>query len=149
PVAQIAPIDFGIQVKNEGINDITGVTLNADINSGAFSFNSPAITSVAGGTDTLFTAQFTPPATVGVAYNTVLSISSDSTDEIPANNVSFTINPFEVSQYTYARDDFGTVGDGGGSGPTTDEYEAGNYFDVFANQTLYAIDVVIGNNAAN
>ena len=149
PVAQIAPIDFGLQVKNEGINDITGVTLNANINSGAFTFASPSMTSLSGDIDTLFTAPFTPPATVGVPYTAVLSLSSDSLDEIPANNPTFTLNPFEVSQYIYARDDFGTPGNGGGAGPTVDEFEAGNYFDIFTNQTLYAIDVVVGTVTSN
>lgn len=150
PVAQIAPIDFGIQVLNEGINDVTGVVLNADINSGTFSFVSPSMTSLSGEIDTLFTAPFTPSATVGVPYTAVLSLSSDSLDEIPANNPSFTLNPFEVSQYTYARDDFGTtIGNGGGAGPSTNEFEAGNLFDIYANQTLYAIDVVVGTTTSN
>ena len=149
PVAQIAPIDFGLQVKNEGINDITGVVLTANINSGALTFASTSSTSLSLTTDTIFTAPFTPPATVGVPYTAVLSLSSDSIDEIPGNNPTFTLNPFEVSQYVYARDDFGTPGNGGGSGPTIDEFEAGNLFDIFANQTLYAIDVVVGTNSSN
>ena len=149
PTTQITPIDFGIQVKNEGTNDVTNVVLNADVNSGAFTFASNSITSVSGNIDTLFTTQFTPPATTGVPYTAVLSVSSDSTDEIVANNPNFTLNPFEVTDYIYARDDFGTPSSGGGTGPTVDEYEAGNFFDIFTNQTLHAIDVVIGTDVEN
>lgn len=149
PTTQIAPIDFGVRLSNEGLNDITGVTLNVNINSGAFTFNSIPFTSMAGSVDSVF-ATFTPPATVGIPYTAVLSLSSDSIDEIPANNPNFTLSPFQVSAFTYARDDFAAApGNGGGPNSATSiEFEAGNLFDIFTNQTLYGIDIVVGPGTA-
>lgn len=148
PVTQIQPIDFGLEVKNEGTANQTGVVVTADINSGAFTFTSTPKTVNVGAIDTILTAtQFTPPATTGVPYTVTLSVSSDSVDAVPSNNTPFVMPSFEVSQDIYARDDFGTTFNT--DGDVTDAYEAGNYFDIFANDSLYSLDIGIADESDN
>ena len=148
PVDQIQPIDFVMKAKNEGGVNQTLTQLTADINSGAFTFTSATTTLLVGATDSLFTtASWTPPATVGVPYSIDLTVASDSTDDVPADN-SFTFPNIEVSQYVYAMDDYSaTPGNGGGFSGTDEEFEAGNFYDVVANATATSVDVQIGANA--
>ena len=152
PVAQNQPIIFSQEVTNIGAATQTGTVSTASINSGAVYAgvsNSVNLASLA--SDSLSPPAFTPATTIGVAHNLELIVSSDSTDVSPTNNVN-SFPPFEISQYIYALDDFGTPGNGGGPRPapsTSIEYEAGNFFDIVANQDVYSIDVVIGTNPAN
>ncbi|MFL3664244.1 MAG: T9SS type A sorting domain-containing protein [Flavobacteriales bacterium] len=152
PVAQNQPIIFSQEVTNIGAATQTGTVSTASINSGAVYAgvsNSVNLASLA--SDSLSPPAFTPATTIGVAHNLELIVSSDSTDVSPTNNVN-SFPPFEISQYIYALDDFGTPGNGGGPRPapsTSVEYEAGNFFDIVANQDVYSIDVVIGTNPAN
>lgn len=161
PANQINPIDFAMEATNVGAADQTNTSLAVDINSGVFTGTSALATVNAmtfGGTialasDSFFsTTQFTPPATTGIPYNVTLTISSaDSIDNTPTNNMA-TFPPFEITTYTYALDDNGaTPGNGGGydaavadGGTGIEEFEAGNFFDIFANDNISAIDVFIG-----
>ncbi|MFL3664243.1 MAG: T9SS type A sorting domain-containing protein [Flavobacteriales bacterium] len=153
PVAQNQPIIFSQEVTNVGAATQTNTIVTASINSGAVyagtstPINLPTLTS-----DSLSPPAFTPATTVGVAHNLELIVSSDFTDFTPGDNVEV-FPPFEISQYIYALDDFSaTPGNGGGPRPapsTSVEYEAGNFFDIVANQDVYSIDVVIGTNPAN
>ena len=153
PVNQVQPIDFSIFATNVGAVDQTNCILTADVNSGTeFIGTSNPITIVSGATDSLgCTTQYTPATAVGVANNITLTVSSDSTDFTPANNVT-TFPPFELSQYLYAADDFGTAGNGGGFNtgvtPPTEEFEAGNFYDIVANDVATGVEIVIGNNTA-
>ena len=151
PVSQIQPIDFSAFATNVGAADQLNSILTADINGGTFTGTSAPMTIVSGATDSLFTTtSFTPPTSVGIPYNVTLTVSSDSVETTPSNNAE-TFPPFEVSQYTYAIDDHSaTPGNGGGFNtnvtPPTEEFEAGNYYDVIANDNGYAIQVVVGSN---
>ena len=146
PVSQIAPIDFAMKATNDGSVAQPNTVLTADINGGAWTGTSSPVTLAIGATDSLFTTPYTPPVTLGVPYVATLTIASDSVDATPTNN-TFEFPPFEVSQYVYAQDDYSaTPGSGGGSttNPTfADEFEAGCYYDIYANATAYGIDVVI------
>jgi len=148
PVAQISPFDFAMKATNVGSKNQPNSILTADVNGGVFTGTSAATTIIAGTTDSLFTTtQYTPATTVGIPYTVTLTIASDSTDITPANN-TFVFPPFQVSQYIYALDDFGTPGAGGGTDasttPASEEFEAGNFFDIYTTTPVYAIDVVIG-----
>ena len=145
PLTQVAPIDFEVAVFNGGVNTQTNVVLNADVNSGAFTGSSDAAQIEALDTALLaLNMQFTPDATG--TYDIVQTISADSTDDVPGNNEIDDIS-FSVGDYIYARDN------GSPGGSTTngaDGFESGNLFDVWADQTLKAIDVRIpgGTNGA-
>ncbi|MDT8411523.1 MAG: T9SS type A sorting domain-containing protein [Vicingaceae bacterium] len=153
PVAQNQPIIFSQEVTNIGAATQTATKVTASINSGAvYAGVSPTVNLAPLASDSLSPPAFTPATTVGVAHNLELIVSSDSTDVSPANNIN-AFPPFEISQYIYALDDFGTTpGNGGGPRPAPSnsvEYEAGNFFDIVANDNVHSIDVVVGTNPAN
>jgi hypothetical protein len=153
PVSQNQPIVFSQEVTNIGAATQTGTVSTASINSGAvYAGVSSSVNLASLASDSLSPPAFTPATTVGVAHNLELIVSSDSTDVSPANNIN-AFPPFEISQYIYALDDFGTTpGNGGGPRPapsTSVEYEAGNFFDIVANDNVHKIDVVIGTNPVN
>jgi hypothetical protein len=152
PATQVAPVDFSVQSTNVGATD-QNATLTADINGGLFTATSavtpiPALVfggTVAGSTDSLFTTtSFTPPTTFGVPYTVSLTVNTDSTDVSPSDN-TFTFNPFEVTSGEYAQDDNVAAITGGGGTNTThgDEFEAGNYYDMYTNTNALSIDVWI------
>lgn len=145
PLTQVAPIDFEVAAFNGGVNSQTNVVLNVNVNEGAFVGSSdPAqINSLDTAILTLST-QFTPDANGD--YDIVQTISADSTDDVPGNNEIDDVS-FSVVDFIYARDN------GSPGGSTTngaDGFESGNLFDVWADQTLKAIDIRIpgGTNGA-
>ena len=149
PQTQVAPIDFSSTVLNNGINTQTNVQLTTDV-TGAAAFNETSALGVslaAGATDSLdLSTQFTPSA-IGT-YNFTWSVSSDQVDDVPLNNV-LTGESFEVTNYIYARDRGVYEGQGGGEDGGDYAFEAGNYFQIFADQQAFAIDVVIGAGTPN
>ena len=145
PLTQVAPIDFEVAVFNGGANTQTNVALNADVNGGAFIGSSDAAEIISLDTAILtLSTPFTPDANGN--YTIIQTISSDSTDDVPGNNEIDDIS-FAVGDFIYARDN------GSPGGSTTngvDGFESGNLFDVWADQTLKAIDIRIpgGTNGA-
>ncbi|MCW8896743.1 MAG: T9SS type A sorting domain-containing protein, partial [Flavobacteriales bacterium] len=153
PVAQNQPIVFSQEVTNVGAATQTGTIVTASINSGAvYAGTSTPISLPTLTSDSLSPPAFTPATTVGVPHTLELIVSSDFTDFNPTDNVE-AFAPFEISQYIYALDNFATTpGNGGGPRPapsTSVEYEAGNFFDIVANDNVHKIDVVIGTNPVN
>lgn len=145
PLTQVAPIDFWTKVSNEGSADQTGVQLNVDVNSGANTGSSAAVTVTPSAPDSIgISGLFTPSA--NGTYSFTMDITADLVDDVPANN-QLTGDSFEVNDYIYARDTDGTPNAGGGEdGNTPGDYafEAGSYFDAFASEPVYGIDVTIG-----
>ncbi|MBT4792321.1 MAG: T9SS type A sorting domain-containing protein, partial [Halobacteriovoraceae bacterium] len=148
PQTQVAPIDFSSTVVNDGINTQTNVQLTADV-TGAGTFNGTSalgVSVVAGATDSLaLSTQFTPSA-LGT-YNFTWSVGSDQVDDVPTNN-TLTGESFDVTQYIYARDTDGTPGASGGEdGNVLGDFafEAGSYFDAFATEQVFGLDVTVGN----
>ncbi|PCI95640.1 MAG: hypothetical protein COB15_11960 [Flavobacteriales bacterium] len=150
PATQVAPVDFSVQTTNVGAAD-QNATLTADINGGLFTATSAVTTipalvfgaTVSGSTDSLFTtASFTPPTTFAVPYTVTLTVNTDSTDVSPSDN-TVTFNPFEVTSGEYAQDDNVAATSGGGGTHSThgDEFEAGNYYDMYTNTNALSIDV--------
>jgi hypothetical protein len=137
PTTQVAPIDFEVSLFNGGINTQSNVSLNVNVNSGAFTGSSTPISILSLDTATVMvTTPFTPAAVVA-NYTVTRSITADSTDDVPANNVLANIS-FGVTNYIYARDNNVVSGN---TTNGTDGFEAGNLFDIVANQTLTAINV--------
>jgi hypothetical protein len=142
PITQIAPIDFEAEVFNGGVNNQSNVKLNINVNAGQFIGSSaPAtITSL----DTVVLSVSTPftPSTIG-SYAVVRTLTADSTDDVPTNNVIQNI-AFSVGNYIYARDN-GTAS--GSTSNGTDGFEAGNLFDIWQDQTLKGINVRLAGGA--
>lgn len=139
PTSQIAPIDFGGILQNNGINDQNDIIFNAD--AGAYAGASLASTILSNQSDTIWVENpLTPTSTLGA---TTVSFSSESgVDDVTTNNGTLTDVTFEVTEFIYARDNDvvdGTQSNGGLA------YEVGNVFDIFADQTLYSVDVVLKN----
>lgn len=137
PTTQVAPIEFSASVFNGGQNTQYNAKLNVNVNSGVFlgssaPSNIPSLDSL----DLVTSTTFTPPANTA-SYTVVRSISSDSTDDFPANNALANLN-FSVTNFIYARDNNIVSGN---TSNGTDGFEAGNLFDIFADQTLKAINV--------
>jgi hypothetical protein len=136
PITQTAPIDFEVDLFNGGVNTQTNVQYNVNINGGAFTGSSPSTAIVSLDTMTLTVGTAFTPASLA-AYTVVHSITADSTDDIPTNNVVGN-TAFSVTNYIYARDN-GTAA--GSTSNGTDGFEVGNLFDIVAPQTLKAVDV--------
>lgn len=136
PTTQTAPIDFEVDLFNGGVNTQTNVQYNINVNSGTFTGSSPSTAIVSLDTMTLTVAAPFTPVALG-AYTVVHSITADSTDDIPSNNVIGN-TAFSVTNYIYARDN-GTAA--GSTSNGTDGFEVGNLFDIWAPQTLKAVDV--------
>ena len=146
PEEQIAPIEFWATASNEGINDQTNSILTVDVNTGAFTGTSAAgVTITPTSTDSLvLSTPFTPSA--AGAYSFTWGVSSDQTDDTPANN-DLVGETFNVGGMVYARDANGTPGTSGGedqSAPGSFAFEAGSMFDIFTADTCFGIDVVVG-----
>lgn len=145
PVSQIQPIDFGAIVKNYGANTQSDVVFNATSTnySGASAATSVNTTDM----DTLWVENaFTPSSTLG-SKTITFSTTSGATDGNPSNNGTAAIAPVTISvtNYIYARDnnihDY-NIGMYDNTN-TAIAFQVGNIFDIFADQTLYSMDVVL------
>jgi hypothetical protein len=137
PTTQVAPIEFSASVFNGGQNTQYNAKLNVNVNSGVFTGSSaPANIPSLDSLDLVTSTSFTPPANTA-SYTVVRTITSDSIDDVPTNNVLPNLN-FSVTNYIYARDNNSASGN---TSNGADGFEAGNLFDIFADQTLKAINV--------
>jgi hypothetical protein len=144
PNEQVTEIGFSADVFNGGINTQNNVKLNINANNGAWTGSSAPESIVSLDTAVLELATFyTPPATPGTIFIT-RTITADSTDDIPANNVIDNID-FIVTDFIYARDK-GTPS--GSTSNGTDGFEVGNLFDIFQDETLKAINVRLPGGAS-
>lgn len=145
PTTQVAPIEFSASVFNGGQNTQYNAKLNVSVNSGVFtSASDPVNITSLDSADLITATSFTPPSNTA-SYTVVRSITSDSIDDVPANNVLPNLN-FSVTNYIYARDNNSASGN---TSNGADGFEAGNLFDIFADQTLKAINVrLVGGGSA-
>ncbi|MEX2483652.1 MAG: T9SS type A sorting domain-containing protein [Brumimicrobium sp.] len=143
PENQIAPIDFSVIARNAGINEQTGVALEATETGGSgYVGTSNTETIPAETSDSLVVSSaFTPPGQG--TYDLEFNILNDSVDDVPLNNELGTYS-FDVVDWIYARDNGNNSGanDNGGNEP----FELGNLFDIWQNQDLYAVNIGIGAN---
>ncbi len=143
PTTQVAPIDFSANVFNGGINAQDEVQLNVSVDGGAtFSGSSAAGNTIASGaSDSLFlTTPYTPAATVG-SHTVTQTITQTQTDDVPANN-TIADYTFNVTDFIYARDNGTADGQVSNQGLA---FEAGNFFDIFQDQQVKAVDVQLHN----
>lgn len=142
PTSQIAPIDFATFVFNNGLNMQTGVRLEVDVNNGLWTGSSTPTGVQVGASDSIgTTTQFTPAATPGTNYAFTWEVTQNETDDVPANNMLMG-DSFDVTEFDYAMDDDvidGSTGNGGFG------YEKGNFYDVWADETAYAIQIKLAN----
>jgi hypothetical protein len=136
PTTQVTQIDFSVEPFNNGANTQTNVTLNVDINAGAFTGTSASVTIPPVSSDSLFLPSGYTPALVVGSHDVVWNVTQDSIDDNPGNNLIPNIT-FNVTDYIYARDENLVDGtqDNDGEG-----YEVGNLFDIWADQVVKGID---------
>lgn len=143
PKTQIAPIDFGGIITNNGSSSQSDIVFNTTV-SNVTNYKGESLSSKIdpGVTDTLWIEnQFTPEAVIGTKTFT-FSTTSSATDDVPSNNGTSAVTPIKIAitENTYAVDNGtknGTYNNGGKA------YEIGNVFDVFADQKLYSVDVTL------
>ena len=137
PDEQVSEIGFSADVFNGGVNTQTNVKLNINANNGAWTGSSAPVSIASLDTAALeLTTFYTPPATIG-NISITRTITADSTDDIPANNVLSNVD-FAITDFIYARDN-GTPA--GSTTNGTDGFEVGNLFDIFQDATLKAINI--------
>ena len=153
PLAHIQPINFSMIAENIGFQHQTGTNLTVDINDGSSSIFNQSTTDITLDSlikDTLeMLSAWTPPATIGIPYSVTMNVFSDSVDYTPNNN-TYTFPPFEVSQYTYALDDYSaTPGNGGAqSDPNgATEHEIGNFFEAVVDDIATGVEFLAGSNS--
>lgn len=143
PLSQQTAIEFTTNARNNGIATQTDVQLNVDITGAAtYSASSPAGVSIAAGDyDSLIVAPFTPSG-LGT-YDITWGLTQNEIEDIPVDNDNADIT-FDVTNFTYARDrgaQEGAISNGG------DGFVLGSYYDIFADDVLYSIDVQIASTA--
>ena len=137
PDEQVSEIGFSADVFNGGVNTQNNVKLNINANNGAWTGSSAPVSIASLDTAALeLTTFYTPPATIG-NISITRTITADSTDDIPANNVLSNVD-FAITDFIYARDN-GTPA--GSTTNGTDGFEVGNLFDIFQDATLKAINI--------
>lgn len=142
PLSQQTAIDFSTNARNNGIATQTNVQLNVDVTgAGTYSASSTGASITAGNYDSLFVAPFTPNG-LGT-YDVTWGLTQAEVEDIPADNDNANIS-FDVTSFIYARDrgtqegTFSNQGDG---------FVLGAYYDAFANDVVYSVDVQIASSA--
>lgn len=143
PLSQQTGIEFSTKARNNGINTQTGVQLNVNVTGATtFSGTSAASTIAAGASDSLVLSTPFTPSGVGT-YNVAWNLTQNEVDDIPTDNTNAPIS-FAVTPFTYARDmgtqaaTFSNVGE---------QFILGSYYDIFADATIYSVDVRVASTA--
>ena len=143
PVLQVDTVSCMTSVKNVGLLDQTNVMVNFDVNGTTVS--SPAILIEDDSTETI-TAKYVLPATVGEYAFTNFVISADVTDTDLTNNMVNNNDTINVVDFLYARDNNKVTrrytNKPTTAGATGVNYEIGNMFVMFENQTTYGLGFV-------
>ncbi len=143
PQTQIAPIDFAVEVTNNGINDQTNTQLNVTISgAGTAAPSSAGITVLSNTVDTLEIISGFAPSALGT-YNIAMDVSQDQVDDVPSNDV-IASDAFQVGNYIYARDNGTADGTFNNSGVG---YKLCNWYDIFTDQTAYSIQTRLSNSS--
>ena len=141
PIDQQSELKLTSIISNNGSTEITGVGFDYSIDQNGSVIgtgSSEPVTLAAYCKDTASVAAtgVTPDAVVGTVATT-LTTFSDIADVDPSDD-SFVVS-YEVDQYLYARDQGAAQAF---VGPTSD-YQYGNLFDMYAEATVYGLDVCI------
>ena len=146
PLTQISPIDFGGVITNNGSSAQSDIVFNAA--SAPFAGVSAPSSIDAGIKDTIWIAnKYLHDGTIGSKTFT-FNTSSSAVDDAPANNGTTASSQIKINftDNIYARDNGIKDGfyDNGGL-----KCELANVFDIFADQTLYSIDVTLDTKTAD
>ena len=146
PLTQISPIDFGGVITNNGSSAQSDIVFNAA--SAPFAGVSSPSSIDAGIKDTIWIAnKYLHDGTIGSKTFT-FNTSSSAVDDAPANNGTTASSQIKINftDNIYARDNGIKDGfyDNGGL-----KFELANVFDIFADQTLYSIDVTLDTKTAD
>ncbi|WP_107039009.1 T9SS type A sorting domain-containing protein [Brumimicrobium mesophilum] len=152
PQAQIAPIDFTVNVTNEGTSDQTGVALLATEAGSGYNGTSGGDPVLVGSTDSLIVSTSFTPSGLG-NYEVEFEIEADLVDDVPANNMIPSYK-FRVVEDLYARDSSSQAENGVlynqlrqdglvGAANIIKKYAVA--YDVYADADVTAIDFQFGN----
>lgn len=148
PTSQVTPINFSAKVINQGALTHTGLKLTTTVDGpNAFSASSVTVDLVSEGEDSLALTDTYTPTTIG-DYEVTFKFSGDTPEEY-INNDSMITN-FEVTEYTYARDNgnetgsISNVSDNDGL-----SMSIGNVMNIFANASIGALDIKISDDNGN
>jgi len=152
PLAQAHEVTIGAASVNQGGAAQTAVSYAYTITrSGTTvasgSFNAGNATIASAGSDTTFYATGYTPDAVGT-YVVTVTVSSAEGDDNATNNVG--TSSFKISPFIYAHDDednivFQIYG-GLDANNQPNEYKRAQYFEIFADATLYGVQVAFGAN---
>jgi hypothetical protein len=158
PTSQIQKMNAFITASNIGSADQTNTNLNITIedelgDDTTIKIPFPAGPSNIEGTinslafDTISRDSiWEPEAVVGKRYTVTYNVTSDDfTDATPENNL-FVLPSFEITEGILALDDYSENRRSEGGGSNGDEYEVGNQFDCVADDDLYSIEAVTGDD---
>ncbi|HLU87997.1 MAG TPA: hypothetical protein VKZ44_09605, partial [Taishania sp.] len=144
PATQVSPLTFEANAKNAGIEQLTGIQMTVDVNSGASTLTSNVLTLDANQEDTL-SVTYNVPSTAGT-YTFSQSISMDQTDLDMSNNLTFTPSTLTVGEFIYATDLGAPYAAANYSTITLNGVGVG--YDIYNNATLYGIDFVLTTGTA-
>lgn len=144
PNTQVAPLDFAVDVTNNGVNAQTNAQLNVNITgAGTGSASSTGLSVAPNTTETLEIAGgFTP--TVNGTYNIAWDVTQTEVDDVPANDVILG-DAFQVVDFIWARDKGNTP-----TGTFNNQgigYKLGNLFDMVNDQTVYSVQTRLSNTS--
>jgi len=152
PLAQAHEVTIGAASVNQGGAEQTAVSYaytitrsGTEVASGSFDAGNATIASA--GSDTTFYATGYTPDAVGT-YVVTVTVSSAEGDDNADNNVG--TSTFEISQFIYAHDDEDNIAfqiyGGVDANNQPNEYKRAQYFEIFADATLYGVQVAFGAN---
>lgn len=152
PLAQAHEVTIGAASVNQGGAGQTEVAYaytitraGTEVASGSFEAGNATLASA--GSDTTFYATGYTPDAVGT-YVVTVTVSSAEGDDNADNNVG--TSTFMISQFVYAHDDednieFQIYG-GLDANNQPNEYKRAQYYEIFADATLYSVQVAFGAN---
>ena len=146
PVTQMNPIDFGGVITNNGSSIQSDVVFNA--NTTGFQGVSLASSIAQAIKDTLWINEpYDHDGSIGFKTFT-FNTSSSAVDDVVANNSTTASSPITINftDHIYARDNGIKDGNYDNDGL---KCELANVFDIFADQTLYSIDVTLDTKTAD
>jgi hypothetical protein len=145
PVSQVSPIRATSVVYNGGFNDQLGVTVDYEVSfngNAQATWSTTALDVVSLDKDTLSAVSSWTPSSVG-SVSIASTVVSPAGDDNLANNTGSA--SLEITNDIYARD----LGAAQAFVGPAAAYEYGNLFDIYANDTVGAIDVAVNFAAAD
>lgn len=148
PVTQVSPVHATSVIFNGGTNDQVDATMNYEVTfngtpvaGSPFAADQTSANFLSLDKDTISVATTWTPSAVGTIQITGTT-SSTTGDDVTTNNTG--VATIEITDFTYGRD-----GNAAQAfvGPTSD-FEIGNLFDIYADDSFGGIDVAIGAGSA-